>query len=408
MKSLLFISVFLAFGCVGDSISRIFSSLDNESVEYTWQADVKALIISLVNEEDKDNIAFQKALRDASNVQEIHSENFVTLFGQAYAKHSEAPLAPLFSLNTQLGIKENASDEAVLKILQNQADDLIARHIIVFQERMALFGKEIIQITRLEGTDQFRVHIQGSSPQVEKQTATIGKLEFWELHQDAAIPDFLMTLNDSLKEEKIEDSLSLEMNQGPLFEILSPNFSSDGFISATLGYAKPSNVPSIMTLLTSPTAKEILGTKWDSIRFVWDVKGFENNDGETILSLYALSTQNQETSELNRSHITDSYVTKNPYGKDFAISLSMNPEGTILWERMTTINVGKQIAIVLDDKVYSAPNVNEPIPNGKISISGGFETKEVAKDFSDILSLRSTLPSQLVLIKKETFSDKEQ
>jgi SecD/SecF fusion protein len=163
-----------------------------------------------------------------------------------------------------------------------------------------------------------------------------------------------------------------------------------------------------MDLLTGSTAKNILGPKWDSIRFVWDAKSFENNAGEDILMLYALSTKNQETSELNRSHITDNYPTKNPSGNGFAISLTMNPEGIILWERMTTINVGKQIGIVLDDKVYSAPNVNEPIPNGNVSISGGFETIEVAKDFSDILSLRTILPSQLVLIKKETFSNKEQ
>ncbi|MFT5646873.1 MAG: SecD/SecF fusion protein [Aureispira sp.] len=410
MRSLLFISIFLAFGCGSDPISTILSSFNNESVEYTWQADVKTLIISLINEEDQQNIALQKALEEASTAQATDSQNFVTLFGQAYAKHSETPLAPLFSLNTPLKIEDKASNEAVLKILQNQADDLIAQHIIIVQERMALFGNEIIKITQLEATDQFTVHIQGATPQIEKQIATIGKLEFWELHQNTAIPNLLLTLDDSLKTEEnldaeLNDSLSFERFSGPLLEILYLNFYQSDSPSATLGYANPSNVPAIMDLLTSPTAKEVFGTKLDSIRFVWNARNLEGRDGEPLLALYAFSTKNQEISELNRSHIINSYVTKNPTGNGFAISLTMNPEGTILWERMTTLNVGKQIAISLDDRVYSAPNVNEPIPNGNVSISGGFETIEEANDFSDILSLRNILPSQLILIKKETFSD---
>lgn len=151
MRSLLFISIFLAFGCGSNSISTILSSFNNKSVEYTWQADVKTLIISLVNEKDQHNIVLQKALGEASAAQATDSQNFVTLF-----------------------------------------------------------------------------------------------------------------------------------------EILYPNFYQSGPPSAVLGYANPSNVPAIMDLLTSPTAKEIFGAKLDSIRFVWDVRSHEGRDGDPLLALYPL------------------------------------------------------------------------------------------------------------------------
>lgn len=407
MKSLLFISVFLAFSCTSDTVSSILSKFDNESVEYTWQVDVKALIIDLVNEENKHNTAFQKSLLEASKAQDTSKQTFVTLFGKAYEKYADKPLSTLFSPNTELNIDENTPNKAILKSLQSQTDALINQHMMVIQKRLTTFGEKVLRIAPIENTDQFLLELQGKNTQIEFQATTVGELGFWELHQDIAIFNFLTVLNDSLNTEEIEeDSLSLEMDYGPLFELLMLNYPQSNSISATLGYAKPSDTESVMKLLTGPTARKILGNQWSSIRFVWDSKSFESTNGETFFALYALNTNNRRTSELNHTHIMSSFATPNHYGNGFAVSLKINPEGTIIWERMTTDNVGKQIAITLDNKVYSAPMVNEPIPNGNVSISGGFETVQEANDFSDILSLKSVLPSPLKLLKKTVHSNK--
>lgn len=409
MKSLLFISILFLSSCTGDfNISSIFPIVDNGSIKYTWQVDVQALILDLVNEEYKDNIVFQKALKDASKAQDTSSQNFVTLFGQAYTKQPAPLLARLFSSNSALNINAKTSNKATLEILQKQADDLMSQHLVIIQKRMATFGKKIIELAPIENTDQFVVEVQGANTETEQQITTTGKLEFWEVYQNTTISEFLMELNDSLMiGETLQDSLSFEMDFGPLFELLSPNLPQGYSPSATIGYADSSDIEPIMDLLTGPMAKKILGTKWDSIRFIWDAKSFDSQEGKPILTLYALNTKNQKVSALNHTHVVDNYVTKNPSGNGFAISLKMNEEGTLLWKKMTTANVGKQIAITLDDKVYSAPNVNEPIPNGNLSISGGFQEIQTAKNFCNILSLKNVLPGQLTLVKKAIYSNKD-
>jgi preprotein translocase subunit SecD len=72
---------------------------------------------------------------------------------------------------------------------------------------------------------------------------------------------------------------------------------------------------------------------------------------------------------------------------------------------MTSDNIGNQVAIVLDNKVHSAPTVNEPIPNGRLNLSGGFEGIQAAKNFCNILSLNAVLPNAMVLIEEPVYTD---
>ena len=102
---------------------------------------------------------------------------------------------------------------------------------------------------------------------------------------------------------------------------------------------------------------------------------------------------------MNGERVIQSFATPNQSGPGFAVSLSMDQEGARVWKKMTTDNVGRQVAVVLDNKVYSAPNVNEPIPNGSTSISGGFEEVSEAADLANILSI-GKLPSRPEIIEE--------
>jgi SecD/SecF fusion protein len=399
MRHLLFLSIFIAFA--SNRAFHPYATFIGEArgIKYIWKVNAAQLLLDLVDDEDRDKLEFQQALKEAVQMQKSTTKNLVSLFGQAYSKQSKQALSALFSANKQLGIKANFSNEAVLEILQKEVDKLIEQHIIIIQNRVKMLGAYVTTVAPIENTDQFAIDIQNANDQTQEYIEIIGKLEFWELHQDLSIFEHLIKLNDSLKTEE-------EIDKNPLFDLLNPNIPYYSHqISANLGYAKHSDVASITNLLSDSTAKRIFGSKFDSIRFVWDANSFENEDGEEVFTLYALNTQKQETSALNRSHITSSAVTPSPYGDGFYISLDMNPAGTLIWKKMTTANVRKQIAIVLDNKVYSAPMVNEPIPNGHVSISGGFETLEIANYFSNILSLKNVLPSSLTLIKKEVYSN---
>lgn len=431
MKKILFVSLcLLVFSCTGDSI---FSKKETGTTKYTWQVDAQQLIIDLVDLEAQDNFVFLESLKEAQSIQDSTGQSFVGLLGSAYAKRANNSLSSLFASNKQLAIQANFSDEEVLAILQNQVNQIRAEQMRVIEERMETFGLQLINLDLTENTDQYIVEVLGQQSKTKENVAKRGTLGFWEVYDNLDLSEPLFELNELLKTEKREqDSLlleeedldddeevNLEYNEeynlgyddeiGPLFKVFAISFaqtSSDR--SATIGYAKSEDMQTIMNLLSSPQAKIALKGFEDSIRFVWGAESFENNDGDLIFQLYALNTRGQNASELNQSHILESYLTPNPTGEGFAISISMNEEGAIIWRRMTTDNVGQQIAIVLNNEVYSAPMVNEPIPNGNLSISGGFEDVNAAKDFQSILSFQTVLPYQPILIEQSFSPNKEQ
>jgi SecD/SecF fusion protein len=411
MKSLLFISLFLLFGCTGES--NFFSSTKTEGVKYIWQVDSKALILDLISEEDKkNNIVFQQALDEALSMQKSTGKNLVALLEQAYSKYPVPLLAPLFSANETLFIQSEFSNKEVSKILQEQVDHLIEKHIDVFQKRMAAFNLTVLEASPIENTDRFFAKVAGADAQTKTLMEPLGKVEFWELHKNTKFFDILAQINDSLKiEQAYSDSttspedLYLKEASGPLFDILSLNASNSGQFASVIAYAKTSDVEAVTKILNGPIAKKVLGVKWNFTRFMWSKKATTSENGNTYVELYAIDTKYQEESLLNQSHILNSLISTNQHGEGFSILISMTPEGTIIWKKMTEANVGKQLAIVLDDQVYSAPMVNEAIPNGKVNISGGFDEVKSARDLSNTLSLKAVLPSQLILIEESIYKD---
>jgi SecD/SecF fusion protein len=99
----------------------------------------------------------------------------------------------------------------------------------------------------------------------------------------------------------------------------------------------------------------------------------QSNDPKAadILTLYAIKTLDNGQAELEGDHISSATQDYDEKGK-IAIKMNMDKIGTNIWAKMTTRNVGKPIAIVLDNFVYSAPNVNDPITTGKSQISGNY------------------------------------
>ena len=218
----------------------------------------------------------------------------------------------------------------------------------------------------------------------------------------------LAVLNDSTL-TGLESEGGLEEDStdvGPLFEILQPNFArSTAERTAVIGYAEVANKDAVMKLLNSGAARKALGAKSRSVRFVWDAKSFKTDatltgePSKRFVGLYALNTKNRKNSTLNGERVIKAFEQPNQTGPGYAVSLSMDQEGARAWKKMTTDNVDRQVAVVLDNQVYSAPRVNEPIPNGNTSISGGFETVTEAADLANILSV-GKLPSKIEIIEE--------
>jgi len=121
----------------------------------------------------------------------------------------------------------------------------------------------------------------------------------------------------------------------------------------------------------------------------------DNAAASNVVVLYAIKTLPNGTAELEGEHVSDSRADYDERGRP-AIKMEMDATGSRIWSKMTTANVGKPIAIVLDNVVYSAPFVNGPIPNGSSQISGSFSTTE-ATDLADILkSGKLPAPAKIV------------
>lgn len=405
------------------------------------QVDLKELIVVLSGKSS--NPEFLKALDQAKVAQQSAQTDYVTLFGIEYAALTDKPLARLFAVSERLkgDVGVSSTNEEVLTAIRKVAEETVESTYNLLKKRIDRYGVAQPVVSLDKNTDRITVELPGvrNPKRARKYLVATANLEFWELHQNADLQNELFALNTTLKEQaalkapkdttkKVVETPTLEADStgvegdstlgaltdlsgegdlagdstdaGPLFNILGVNFAqTNADLSGVIGYAKLSDVAAVEKILKSKAARKAFGSKARSIRFVWDSKSFENTNGESILQLYALNTKGRDNSVLSGERVVQSYPTPNPSGNGFAVSLSMDQEGARIWKKMTTDNVGRQVAVVLDNKVYSAPNVNEPIPNGNTSISGGFEEVTEAKDLANILSI-GKLPARPEIIEE--------
>ena len=124
-----------------------------------------------------------------------------------------------------------------------------------------------------------------------------------------------------------------------------------------------------------------------------------------MFQLIAIRVTNRNgLAPLDGSVITNAKINKG-YNGSPEVSMSMNSEGARIWSRITRDNVGKQIAIVIDNNVYSFPVVNQEIQGGNSSISSDF-TNEEAKDMASILNAGSC-PLKLNVIAVDIIEPKK-
>lgn len=140
----------------------------------------------------------------------------------------------------------------------------------------------------------------------------------------------------------------------------------------------------------------------NNIRFVYGAEGrVERRDANAPLTLYAIKTAPGVNggAKLEGDHVTEARMDYNPLNGEPEVSMQMDATGARIWKKMTAENAGKFVAVVLDDKVYSAPRVNGEIPNGSTSISGSF-TAEEATDLANILK-SGKLPAPARIVQEQ-------
>ena len=376
---------------------------------------------------------FTKAISLAKERSVNSPDDFITLFAQAWKEVSNGQrLAQVFGtydLASRIG--PQSSDEDVLKVIRENAESAVANSYNVLRNRIDRFGVTQPSIQQLGNTGRILVELPGvkEPERVRKLLQGTASLEFWPTFDNADIAPYLQEADAALAatvepdsalvaeadvEEAVSDSssvLSDEVNASasdakalaeyrkahPLFAVLQPS----GFRSgACIGFANGSDTAKVNRLLNQPEVKGIFPPEF---RPVWSVKPSTYVKGGNIFELVAIKVATRDgKAPLDGGAVTDARVSYNGQGVNKgnpSVSMTMNAEGASIWARLTKDNIGHQIAIVLDDLVYSYPNVNSAITGGSSEITGNFDVEE-ATDLANVLN-SGKLPAPAKIIQEQ-------
>jgi SecD/SecF fusion protein len=397
----------------------------------TMEVSIGDLIVSLSN--SNPDPTFRKAIDITNEKIKTSRKDYVTLFGETMTElDPNVKLAPIFTNQANKDkIKISSSNDEVISYIKGEADQAVDRSFQILRSRIDKFGVTQPNIQKLEGTGRILIELPGvdNPARVRKLLQGTAKLEFWETFDNpeafkhlTAANDILKkvlaneattttatdstattdttaaptsalaglgnkntaTVSDSTKKDtaaQAEKSIEEFTKENPLFVLLRPYADEQNMLvpnGSMCGTAMVKDTGKINQLLSRPEVRSVLPS---NIRFAWAYKGFGEN-GEGVI-LHALRMSKDGKASLEGDKITDARRDVAQNGQT-EVSMSMNAEGAHIWKNLTRANIGKSIAIVLDGVVYSSPNVQNEIPNGRSSISGGF-TPEEAGDLANIL-----------------------
>ena len=396
------------------------------------ELNVADVIRSLSNNNQDEN--FNKALDLAYAHQAGSNKNFIDLFAEEYKTlDSSARLSAIFStFELKDKITPQSTDAQVIAVLKEELQSAIDNSFNVLRTRIDRFGVVSPNIQRLETAGRILVELPGvkEPERVRKLLQGSANLEFWETYKLPEIYQQLIAADNALaallnKDAQTEtpateeeaaateaqpaatdstsnaDSLLAELNQEsnentvaaqsmeefakqhPLFALLQiSQYNGQLSPGATVGVAMAKDMEKINEYLNMKQVKELLPR---NLSLKWGVKAIDEK--EQYFELYALKVSNRDGSPaLGGDVVTDANAdfVQQAGRSEQMVNMVMNAEGAKAWARLTKENIGNQIAIVLDEMVYSAPRVNDEITGGRSQITGNF-TPEEAKDLANVL-----------------------
>ena len=398
------------------------------------ELNVADVIRSLSNNNQDEN--FNKALDLAYENQATSQKDFIDLFAEEYKKlDNGARLSAIFStFELKDKITPQSSDAQVIAVLKEELKSAIDNSFNVLRTRIDRFGVVSPNIQRLETAGRILVELPGvkEPERVRKLLQGSANLEFWEtynlpeIYQQLVAADNMLatilksddtaavgsdttaieateevvadnaaaeTTNDAdsllakIGEDKPEAQAAKSMEefakQHPLFAVLQINqYNGQLAPGPVVGIADKKDIAKINEYLNMKQVKDILPR---NLSLKWGVKAIDEK--EQYFYLYAIKMTNRDgTPALGGDVVTDANAdfVQQAGRSEQQVSMTMNAEGAKAWARLTKENIGKAVAIVLDDMVYSAPNVQVEITGGRSQITGHF-TPEEAKDLANVL-----------------------
>jgi len=395
--------------------------------------------------------AFLKAMKMVSEMQKHSNKDFVTLFGEAFQKvDPNARLASIFLYEFKdKGITTTSTNDEVLSVLRKETEGAVDRTFQILRTRIDRFGVAQPNIQKLATSGRILVELPGikDPERVRKLLQGTAKLEFWETYNFSDLYTFFDEANAKLRADeslftdstqsakqktgkasaseqsgnqanadtttnnllsKIAKDTANPQNQNrsleayakenPLYAYLHPSYfqNKDGRYypanTARVGVAAIKDTARVNKMLSM--VRNIFPR---DLKLAWAVKPDPRTPD--YLALVALKASSRDGSAaLGGDVISDARQDFDQNGR-VTVDLQMNSQGAKVWKRLTGENIGKQVAIVLDGYVYSFPVVNDQIPNGRSTISGGGMSVEEAKDLANILKA-GKLPAPAKIVEE--------
>ena len=389
------------------------------------QISVKDILRELAN--NSKDPAFSKALARADELQKDNQDDYVDLFFEAFEEIPDARLAsPDIFANKNLSddITYDMTNSQVKPAVRKRIDESITSAFEVLRKRIDKFGVAQPNIQRLGNSGRILVELPGAKDieRIQRLLQSTAQLEFWHVFKGQELAPFISQADSRLREilepaqettktadstkvseeEDIEDLLANAEDEEEANDVTKTN-PLIGLIKAGGGQG-----PVIATFSVQDTAlvgkylrmsqvRSLLPAEQRYAKFVWG----KSSDADDLIDLYALKANKANQPDLSGDVITNATQTYDQYG-GVAVSMEMDGKGAKNWEQMTTIasNNRSQIAIVLDNIVYSAPGLSTgPISGGRSEITGDFSVAE-GQDLANILRA-GKLPASADIIASE-------
>ncbi len=393
---------------------------------------------------------FNSALKDfkeGTTLLDADNDDFIGLFYAHYKNlYPKNPPMIFFSnglkdymdINSVEKTSSNKND-LIIQTLRDLSQDAIEKTHRIIESRINKFGVSQPNIKKLAVSGRLQIELPGAKDKnrIRNLLQSTASLEFWDGAHADWTDEFLQLnkavsknntneinsdffeisddslnslneadlatymkekkINDSILEEKsiekaIEDSIMLadgKILNGTLWFIHSSN-------SPYIGVAKAVDTAKINSMLKSKMARDIFNLRRH--KFLWsrDVSEYETSQSFTGHTLMAIEIPTSGEPKINGEDVINASQSFDNESKP-SVALSFNSNVADVWSKWTEQKVGKVIAIVLDDQVFSSPFIRQKISGGNTEISGGFETIEEAQDLANILKAGS-LPVPSVIV----------
>ena len=386
-------------------------------INVTLQISVRDILSGLAN--NTKNPVFNKALANADLASKNSDATYLDLFFDAFdeIKGDTRLASPDIFANKGLSDEVNfeMTDDEVKPIIRRKVDEAVISAFEVLRERIDGFGVTQPNIQREGNSGRILVELPGARDIARAQDllSSTAQLEFWETYEpgNQSLLNFFIQANeelksivkteqapeakpeseiDSLLSDVAQDSLDLSSQSNPLFEKLQ--LSGPGF---AVGVAAIKDTAQIGEWLRMPRIRRLLPQDVQFTKFMWE----RPSQGTEVAALYALKSNRDDTPRMSGDVVSDARDQFDQYNRP-AVGMDMNVRGAREWQQLTNEanlnNTG--IAIVLDNRVYTAPGVSQKggIPGGSSEITGTFTVNET-KDIANVLRA-GKLPAKAEII----------